>query len=184
MADDACMEWTGGRADGRTGADEALGRTGAERVRTVEQTGGRGPQGADTRTGRRGTDGAQEALTGPNTRGWADGRMGGRADWAVEGGRAAVGRTGQTGRRGVRWSGGRAYWQSASRADGRTDGRADERVGLGLKGHIPRGWVHSWAPSPLASSECKCAGCLGVQWGPVRFHVKHPYFAPGLTCLV
>ena len=47
--------------------------------------------------------------------------------------------------------------------DGRTGGRVDERVGLGLKGHIPRGWVHSWAPSSLASSERECVGCLGVQ---------------------
>ena len=123
---------------------------GAERVRTVEQTGGRGPRGTDKRTGRRGADRAQHARTD----GRADKRSGGRADWAV----------------------------GASIA--RTVGRADEEVGLGLKGHIPRGWVHFWAPSLLASSECECARCLGVQWGPVRFHVKHPYLAPGLTCLV
>ena len=41
-------------------------------------------------------------------------------------------------------------------------GRADEQVGLGLKGHIPRGPLHSWVPSLLALSERKCAGCLGV----------------------
>ena len=60
-------------ADGRTGANDAVGRTsgrvdgaerprtvrrtGSERVRTVEGTGGRGPRGADTRTGGRGADG-------------------------------------------------------------------------------------------------------------------------------
>ena len=84
---------------------------------------------------------------------------------------------------------------SSERADGRTGrtgvlavgrmgGQANERVGLGLKGHIPRGPLHSWAPSPLASSEHERAGCLGVQWGPPLFHVKHPYLAPGFTCLV
>ena len=108
--------WSG-RADGRTGADEAVGRmsgradgaersrtvgrTGAERVRTVEWTGRRGPRGADTQTGGRGADGAQEAQTGRSRHGRADGRTSGWADW-----------------------GGRAYWQSAGRADGRTSGWA------------------------------------------------------------
>ena len=83
------------------------------------------------------------------------------------------GRTnGQTGRLGLHCT------------DGGSGGRADEGVGLGLKGHILRGPFHSWAPSPLASSERGCAGCLGVQWGPRGFPVKHPYLAPGLTCLV
>ena len=109
MADDACTERTSGQADGRTGADDAVGRTsgradgaerprtvgrtGVERVqtveRTVEWTGGRGPRGADTRTGERGADGAQHARTGGRvdreSGGQADGRMGGWADW---GGRA------------------------------------------------------------------------------------------------
>ena len=93
--------WSG-RADGRTGADEAVGRTsgradgeerprtvgrmGVERVRTVERTGGRGPRGADARTGGRGADGAQQARTGRRADKWS----GGRADWAV---RADKGRT-------------------------------------------------------------------------------------------
>ena len=137
---------TSGRADGaerprtveRTGAERlrTVERTGAERVWTVERTGGRGPAHADGRTG-----------------GQADKRSGGWADWAD--------------------------W-----ADGRTGGRANERVGLGLKGHIPRGPLHSWAPSSLASSERERAWCLGVQWGPPLFQVKHPYLAPGLTWLV
>ena len=63
-------------------------------------------------------------------------------------------------------------------------GQADERVGLGLKGHIPRGPLHFWAPSPLALSERERTGCLGVQWGRPLFQVKHPYLAPELTCLV
>ena len=89
----------------------------------------------------------------------------------------------------MEWTGGRADgrtgWLGAEEArSGGLGRRADEGVGLGLKGHIPRGPFHSWAPSPLASSERECTGCLGVQWGPVRFHVKHPYLAPGLTCLV
>ena len=50
---------------------------------------------------------------GPSTHGWADGRTSEHADWAVGGRRVAVGRIG---------------W---------TSGRANERVGLGLKGHIP-----------------------------------------------
>ena len=79
------MHARSGRADGRTGADEAVGqtsgrangaerrRTGAERVRIVERTGGRGPQSADTRTGGRGADGAQEARTGRSLGGRAGG---------------------------------------------------------------------------------------------------------------
>ena len=76
-----------------------------------------------------------------------DGEWGGRADWVVGGGRAAIGQTRQTG-----------ILESGSPLVGRTGGQADERVGLGLKGHIPRGPFHSWAPSPLASSERECAG--------------------------
>ena len=67
--------------------------------------GGRGPGG---------TNGAQEARTRP--RRYA--RTGGRADWAVGGGRAAVGWIGRTGRREVRWSSGWADW--GGWADGRT----------------------------------------------------------------
>ena len=124
---------------------------------------------------------AEEARTGPSTHGRANERTSGRADERTK-------RSGPPlrGRR-VERTGGRADW--ADWADGRTgspvvgqmsglgctgvlavrrsDERADERVGLGLKGHIPRGWVHSWAPSPLASSERECVGCLRVQWGPV-----------------
>ena len=120
-----------------------------------------------------GVDGAQEAQTGPSTRGRANERTSGRGNGRT--GRSGPPlrrrRVGWTNKRGVRWSGGRG-------------GRADERVGLGLKGHIPRGPLHSWAPSPLASLERERIGCLGVQWGLGRFHVKHPYLAPGLTCLV
>ena len=61
---------SGGRADGAERA-WTVGRTRAERVRTVERTGGRGPRSADTRTGKRGADRAQHARTS------------GRADWAV-----------------------------------------------------------------------------------------------------
>ena len=144
------------RADGRTGADDAVGRTsgradgaerprmvrrtGAERVRTVEQRGRRGPRGADTRTSGRGADG--------RTGGRADKRSGGRVDWAVE---ASIARTA-----------GGADGRTGSPPVGRMGERADERVGLGLKSHIPRGPLHSWAPSPLASSERERAGCLGA----------------------
>ena len=116
-----------------------IGRTGAARVRTMEGTGERGPRGVDTRTDGRGADGAQEARTGRSRRGRADGQ---------------IGRSGGLG--------GRADGRTGSPPVGRTGGRMDERVGLGLKGHIPRGPLHSWAPSPLASSEREHAGCLGV----------------------
>ena len=131
------------RADGRTGRK---GRG---------QSGERGPRGADRQTGEQAV-GRTGGLGGRGLH-CADDESGRRVDWAVGGGRAAVGRTGR---------------------------RVDEGVGLGLKGHIPRGPFHSWAPSPLASSERECAGCLGVQWGPIGFSVKHLYLAPGLTCLV
>ena len=178
---------TSRQADGAERA-RTVGRTRAETMRTVERTGGQGPRGADMWTGGRGTDGAQEARTGPSMHRRTDGQTGQsgpplrrRADGRT---RRSGAEESRTGGRGVRWSGGRAYWQSAGRADGRIGERADERVGLGLKGYILRGWVHSWAPSPLASSKRECAGCLGVQWSPVRFHVKHPYLEPGLTYLV
>ena len=99
-------------------------------------------------------------------------------------GRADGGRKGADNRTNGRTGGRGTDRAQEARTGPSTRRRADERVGLGLKGHIPRGWVHSWAPSPLASSERECAGCLGVQWGPVRFHVRHPYLVPGLTCLV
>ena len=119
MAADEAVERTSGRGGW---ADEAqrsqtVERTGAERMRTVERTGGQGPRGADTRTGERGADRAQEART--------DGQ--------------AVGQTSGLGGRG-RKSCGRADWADGrTGADRQTSGRADERVGLGLKGHIPRG---------------------------------------------
>ena len=130
-------------ADGQTGANEAVGRTGGRADARTRR------KGADDRVdgGGKGADSRADRRTGPTRRKQADGRTG-----------VLV----------VRRSG----------------GRGDERVGLGLKGHIPRGWVHSWTPSPLASSERKCAGYLGVQWSPVQFHVKHPNLAPELTCLV
>ena len=130
--------------------------------------------------------------------GWAD-EAGGRALTRQSGGRAdertggqggkgansrADGRTRPTRRRHA--DGQKRHGRGPGGADGRTGPSkvADERVGLGLKGHIPQGPLHSWAPSPLASSERERAGCVGVQWGLARLHVKHPYLAPGLTCLV
>ena len=115
------------------------------------------------------------------------GQLSGRTDRAHEartGGRAEEARTGPSRRGRADERTGRSGPPLHGRRVGRTNGRADERVGLGLKGHIPRGSFHSWAPSPLASLERKCAGCLGVQWGPIGFHVNHPYLAPGLPCLV
>ena len=171
-------------ADGRTGANDAVGRT--------KWTSGRGGKAADDRAdgGGKGADSGVDGRTGPTRHGHANGQkrrgrgprgangrtggLGGRGRRGVDGGSGGMGRLGgrgglaRTGGRGVRWSG----------------RRADERVSLGLKGHIPRGPLHSWAPSPLASSERERAGCLGVQWGPARLHIKHSYLAPGLTCLV
>ena len=162
------MRARSGQADERTGADEAVGRTGgrvdgAERARTSKR--------ADARTRGRGLH-------------CADGGSDGRADWAVKGRRATVGRTRSplVGRTGGRVDS--ANGRTRSPPVGRTGGRANEWVGLGLKGHIPRGPFHSWAPSPLASLERECLGCLGVQWGPIGFHVNPPYLAPGLPCLV
>ena len=143
---------------------ERTWRTGG---RTDGQTGRKG-RGWSSGWGGKGVDSRANGRTGPTRRGHADGQK----------------RCGRGPARTDRRTGGWVYWQSAGRADGRIGERADKRVGLGLKGHIPRGWIHSWVPSPLASSEHECVGCLGVQWGPVRFHVKHPYLAPGLTCLV
>ena len=141
---------------------------------------------SDRQTGGRGEDGAQKAWTSR----WVDGRSGGRANWAVGASRAwtasqADGQTGRQADQAVR--GGRNAVRGGRNAVRRTRrmGRlTDEGVGSGLKGHIPRGPFHSWAPSPLALSEHKCVGCLGVRWGPRGFPVKHPYLAPGLTCLV
>ena len=100
MADDACTERMDGRADGRTerkGCEQSSGHAdGAHQART------------------RGW--AEQARTGPNTHKRADGQTSGRADWAVKGGRAAVGWTGRTGGRGVRRSG--------EQADRRTGGPA------------------------------------------------------------
>ena len=94
----ALMKRSGGRADGAE-RPRTVGRTGAERVQIVEQTGGQGPRGADMQTRGR----AEEARTGPRRRGRADKRSGGRAD-------GAVGANGWTGGLGGRadW-GGRAY---------------------------------------------------------------------------
>ena len=106
-------ERTGGRADGAERA-RTVGRMGAERVRTIERTGGRGPRGVDTRTDRRGVDGAQHVRTG----GRANGRTSGRGD-------RRTGRSGPplreqwVGRTGVL-----AVRRSSGWADKRTDGRA------------------------------------------------------------
>ena len=77
-ADEALTRRSSGRADGAEGA-RTVGRMGAERVQRVEHKGGRGPRGANTRTR-------------PNTHKRAYGRTGGlggrrrkscgRADWA------------------------------------------------------------------------------------------------------
>ena len=148
----------GGRADGWTG-QKGRGRSG-----------GWGRKGREQSSGR--ADGAHEARTsgrGPTGRGRTDGRTSGRANgWTRRSGaeEAAVGQTRRMGR-------------TCSPVVG-----ADEWVGLGLKGHIPQGPFHSWAPSPLASSERKYTGCLGVQWDPVGFHVNHSYLALGFPCLV
>ena len=94
---------------GGKGADDAhertVGRTGAERVRTVEWRSGRGPRSAD---------GAQHARTG----GRADERTSSRAD-------ERTGRSGSLGGlRGLGGSGGRAVRRSGGRVDGRTSGWA------------------------------------------------------------
>ena len=144
---------------GRCGGRCMLERTGGRALTT--RSSGRGRKGCGQWSGgvdraheARTRERAEEVRTGPRRRGRADGR---------------------TGRSGPALRGRRVGW---------TGGRADERVGLGLKGHIPRGPLHSWAPILLASSERERVGCLGVQWGPPLFHVKHPYLVPGLTCLV
>ena len=130
--------WSGGRADERTGGrgrKAADGRVDGGRKDADSRADGRkrreqGPGGADGAqyawTGRRadkGSGGQADGWTGRSgpeepqlggLGGRADGESAGRANW-----------------------GGQAYWQSAGRADRRTGGQADERVGLGLKGHIP-----------------------------------------------
>ena len=79
------MRARSGQADGWTGADEVVGRSG-----------GRGPRGADRWTGGRGADGAQQARTGGL--GGRGQKSHDRADWAdwADGhtGSPAVGRTG------------------------------------------------------------------------------------------
>ena len=127
-------------ADGRTGGQALMRRSGGRGRKGCGQSSGR----ADGRT--RPTRCGQ--ANGQKRRGWGPGGadrtqhawMGGRED-------GRTGRSGaeepRSGSQGVRWSGGRAYCQSVGRADGRKGGRADERVGLGLKGHIPRGPLHS-----------------------------------------
>ena len=141
------------------------------------------------RTGRMGrVDVADDACT-ERTGGRAlTKRSGGRADERTSGrgGKATDDRADGGGKGADSGADGRTGGWADKRSSRRADWvvGADERVGLGLKGHIPRGPLHSWAPNPLASSERERAGCLGVQWGPARLHVKHPYLAPGLTCLV
>ena len=71
----------------------------------------------------------------------------------------------RTGGRVDKRSGGRADWVVGA-CIARTAGWADGQTGLGLKGHIPQGPLHSWAPSPLALLERERARCLGVQWSP------------------
>ena len=147
-------------------ADEASGR------------GGRCVHGADRRTGGWALTTRSSGRADERT-GWKGrGRLGGR--WRKGCGQWS-GRADGRKRRGLgRWADRRtrADGHFGSPPVGQTGGQADERVGLGLKGHIPRGPLHPSAPSPLASSERERAGCLGVQWGPPRFHVKHLYLVP------
>ena len=112
MANDACTKRTSGRADGAERV-RTVGRTGADRARTVEWTGGRGPQGADRADrrkrrgwGRGGADMAQQAQMGPSRRGWAEWTV--CASIARTAGRAYE-RTGGLGGRG-RKSRGQADW--------------------------------------------------------------------------
>ena len=124
------------RADRRTGR-KGHGRLGGWGRKRHGQSSGCADGTHEARRGGR----AEEARTGPRRRrrgpagGRADKRPGGRADWAVG---------------------------AEEPRSGGLDGQVDERVGLGLKGHIPRGPFHSWMPSPLALSERECVGCLGV----------------------
>ena len=150
--------------------------------------GGRCVHGADGRSGgwtlTTRSGGRSDERTGEQGGKAADGQADGGGKNADSG---ADGRTGPTRRRHVnrrKRHGQAEEARTRLRRRGQGPARLDERVGLGLKNHIPRGPLHSWAPSPLASSERECAGCLGVLWGPARFHVKHSYLAPGLICLV
>ena len=163
MGTDEVVGRMGGRADGRTGQKGCEQSSGRGR-KGRGQSSGRADKAHEARTGGR----AEEARMGPNRRERADGRT---RQLGVEEARSSG-------------LGGWADWQSSERAKGRRGGGADEGVGLGLKGQIPRGPFYSWAPSPLASSEHECAGCMGVQWGPVGFPVKYSYLVPGLICLV
>ena len=136
MATDEAVGQTSGRADGAE-MPRTVGRMGAERVRTVERTGGRaeearigprrcgrGPARADGRSGGLGGRGLH----------CANGGSGRRVDWAVGAGRATVGRTGRTGGRGVCWSGEQAdgrmggLGRTGEWADGRMGGWADGRT--------------------------------------------------------
>ena len=142
---------------GRTGGRALMTRLGG---RADERTSGRGGKAADGRA----DGGGKGADSGAN------GRTSGRADgWTGPSGQTGRGRRvrrmgGRGGGESAGWADGRtgAYGRTGSPPVGRTGGRADERVGLNLKGHIPRGPLHSWAPSPLASSKRERAGCLGV----------------------
>ena len=99
----------------------------------------------------------------------ADGRMRREhANWVVGGRTGLVGRTG-----------GLADWWMGW--TGRRGG------GPGFKRRHSSTPFHSWAPSPLASSESECAGCLGVQWGLEGFPRSSIHAILNmlkLTCLV
>ena len=127
--------------------------------------GGRGELGAH------GADGVEKEQT--------------RVRWTSTDGRIGPtrrGRTdGQTSRRGADGRTGRSGPLEHGRLVGQMGGRGG---GPGFKRHHSSTPFHSWAPSPLASSERKCVGCLGVRWGPGGFPLKYLYLAPGLTCLV
>ena len=92
-------------------------------------------------------------------------RAGRRADRAVGGRGSTIGQTARTG-------------ELADGMDRQTGGRGGRPVFKRCHSSTP---FHSWAPSPLASSERECVGCLGVHWGPGGFLLKHPYLAPKLA---
>ena len=114
---------------------------------------------------------------GPTRREQADGRTDGLS--------SGRGLGGADGAREVR-TGGRAVERTGGRVDGRTGRSGAEQARSGRLADEAdeadeRTPFHSWAPSPLVSSECECTGCLGVQWGPGGFPFKHPYLAHGLV---
>ena len=98
------MRARSGRAD-RAERAWTVGRTGAERARTVERMSRRSPRGADRQISGRGADAAEEARTGGQ----------------------AIGRTGGVGGRGLHCADGRLD-ERADERTGRLGGRADRQT--------------------------------------------------------